>query len=91
MGLFSGHLEYGVQMGVLFPKGSSLAPVANVLLTLVVAGFVGLWLSRRGRFVGHDLILARFCLLAALVLWAFLIAYNGGYDLLVAIELAPLW
>ena len=88
MGLFGGHLTYGVQLGVLFPLGSPLAPLANILLTLVVAVFVGLWLARRAR---GSSALARYCLLTILVLWAFLVAYNGGYDLLVIIVVVPLW
>jgi len=79
----------GVQLGVLFPAGSQLNLIASGLITLFVAAGVGSWWMNERRKTSDVSILADHVVLIILIIWLFLLAYNGGYDMLVMLLILP--
>jgi hypothetical protein len=89
MGNFAG-MQHGLQLAILFPPGSSWAAISYLALSLIVVGLLTLWMWRRRRLGVSSLPLANFNLLVTLVLYTFLVFYQGGYDSLVVFLAVPL-
>jgi hypothetical protein len=86
---FSTDPNLGVQLGIIFPAGSQLILIASGLITLFVAAGVGSWWMNERRKTRDGSILAGHVVLIILLLWLFLLAYNGGYDMLVMLLILP--
>ncbi len=76
----------GIQLTALLPDHPWMALAAAVGLTALVYGALGLWQARLSRagLPPEEMRLAELQALAALSLWALLVAYHRAYDVLLA-------
>ena len=90
--LFSQGRDQAVQLGILIPESISGVgrPVVYFSLLLLLSAVIIRWLSKRGSLSHKTIRLANYNLLVILAISAFLLAYNGGYDMLVMTIVLPL-
>ena len=85
------HDRSGVQISTLLPPDSQLViPIIGVISVVVLVVLLfGLW--QRRKMATFTIPLLNYHLLAILIIWTFLIAYHGGYDLIMLLVLLPLF
>ena len=84
------HDRSSIQISIFLPPDSNLViPLIGFITVVVLVTLVfGLW--QRRKIASSAIPLLNYHLLAILVVWVFLIAYHGGYDLIILLILVPL-